>query len=342
MHDEPKGAHLVGTVPLADAEAVYRMTASVLGRHLRRVTDGETGPRLNWIGSQLGWLMSHPQLDVVPPDPDRGVPYPRVKRKPDVEPGELRFTSLGYARAARDSYAVFSQLQAEGVVPSHWRFQVSLPTPLAPIAIFVVFEDQAECEHPYEAATRAELDEILSVVPHDRLAIQWDTAVEIRMLEGVTPPYFPDMEAGIHERLVRYGSWVPDDVPLGFHLCYGDEGHKHFTEPGDAGRLVGVANAVCAGLERPVDWMHLPVPRDRDDADYFRPLAGLDLDPRTDLFLGLVHLTDGVEGTRRRIASAQRVVSEFGVATECGLGRRPPETIPRLLEIHAEVAAAVV
>jgi len=31
----------------------------------------------------------------------------------------------------------------------------------------------------------------------------------------------------------------------------------------------------------------------------------------------------------------------FGVATECGLGRRPPETIPDLLRIHSEVAAPV-
>jgi hypothetical protein len=27
------------------------------------------------------------------------------------------------------------------------------------------------------------------------------------------------------------------------------------------------------------------------------------------------------------------------VATECGMGRRPSETIPELLRIHAEVAA---
>jgi hypothetical protein len=29
------------------------------------------------------------------------------------------------------------------------------------------------------------------------------------------------------------------------------------------------------------------------------------------------------------------------VATECGFGRRPPETVPDLLRIHAAVAAPV-
>jgi hypothetical protein len=36
------------------------------------------------------------------------------------------------------------------------------------------------------------------------------------------------------------------------------------------------------------------------------------------------------------MAMAERFVKEFGIATECGFGRRPPETVPELLRIHAE------
>jgi hypothetical protein len=43
----------------------------------------------------------------------------------------------------------------------------------------------------------------------------------------------------------------------------------------------------------------------------------------------------------RRIAAAQQVVADFGVATECGMGRRNREAIPELLRIHSEVAAPV-
>ena len=39
------------------------------------------------------------------------------------------------------------------------------------------------------------------------------------------------------------------------------------------------------------------------------------------------------------MAAADAHVSAYGVATECGFGRRDPETIPDLLKIHAEVAA---
>ena len=47
---------------------------------------------------------------------------------------------------------------------------------------------------------------------------------------------------------------------------------------------------------------------------------------------------DGTEGTRRRIAAASRVIAGYGVATECGWGRRAAETIPELLQVHAAVA----
>lgn len=83
------------------------------------------------------------------------------------------------------------------------------------------------------------------------------------------------------------------------------------------------------------------VPRNRMDDAYFAPLRHLPLHPETEMYLGLVHFTDGVEGTRRRIAAAQKVVADFGVATECGMGRRNAATIPELLRIHSEVAAPV-
>jgi hypothetical protein len=83
----------------------------------------------------------------------------------------------------------------------------------------------------------------------------------------------------------------------------------------------------------------MPVPIDRADDAYFAPLKDLNLPAGTQLFLGLVHLDDGVQGARERVRAAQKVVPEFGVACECGLGRRPPERIPELLRLHREIAS---
>jgi hypothetical protein len=41
--------HFVGSIPLPDAETVFRTLATATGPHLKRVPDGETGIRKTWI-----------------------------------------------------------------------------------------------------------------------------------------------------------------------------------------------------------------------------------------------------------------------------------------------------
>ena len=337
---QPRGVHLNGSVPLTNSEEVFRTASSILGGRLRRIPDGETGDRTNWISWQIQFFAANPSFEIVQPDRDAYVPLPTVKLRPHVTASEIVFNNIGYADAAIASYAVFSRLKQDGVIPANYRFQVSLPTPLAPVMAFVGPENMSKVEPAYEAAMFAELDKIAAAIPHNELAIQWDVAVEFGILEGM----FGDssqVNQEIIERLIRIGERVPADIELGYHLCYGDAGHKHFKEPEDTSKLVEIANAISAGVKRPINWIHLPVPRNRTDEAYFAPLRNLKLHPETELYLGLVHYTDGVEGTRKRIQAAQQVVSNFGVATECGFGRRSPETIPALLRIHSEVVAPV-
>jgi SAM-dependent methyltransferase len=335
------GVHLVGSVPLASPEAVFRTLAAGIGDRLRRIPDGETGPRSDWIVWQLPIFTTQQQLEVVPPGPSSWRPLPRVRLADGARPDSVTFGALGYADAAIASYRVFARLKRDGVVPVACRFQVCLPTPLAPISAFVVAEHQGVLEPIYEDRLLAELRLILQALPHDQVAIQWDTNFEFGMLEGIVPVWFDDIQGGILERLLRLSRYVPPDVQLGYHFCYGDVQHRHYKEPADARKLVDVANALAASLGRPLNWIHLPVPRDRDDEAYYTPLRELHLRPETELYLGLVHHTDGVEGTGRRMAVARGFVSGFGIATECGWGRRPPATIPELLRIHGALSAPI-
>jgi hypothetical protein len=340
-HSLPKGVHLVGSVPLSSAQEVFRTASSILGERLRRIPDGETGIRSGWIGWQFQLFASNPMVEMVAPTPNAYIPRPRLKLRSPRRPASITFEQLGYADAALDSYRLFSQFKHAGVIPAQYRFQVCLPTPLAPVSAFVVQEDQAEVEPMYEVAMLTELDRITSTIPQDELAIQWDTAIEFAILEGMAPTFLKDSKTEILKRLLRLGNRVPVPAEMGYHLCYGDAGHKHFKEPEDTGKLVEVANALSAGLRRPLNWIHLPVPRNRSDGAYYAPLTSMHLAPETELYLGVVHFTDGVEGTLERIKAAQQFVSDFGVATECGFGRRPPDTIPELLGIHRQVAEPV-
>jgi len=86
--------------------------------------------------------------------------------------------------------------------------------------------------------------------------------------------------------------------------------------------------------ERPLIADNMPVPRDRSDDQYFAPLRDLNAQKTTEIFLGLVHFTDGLDGTRKGMALAQRYLPQFGVATECGFGRHSPDIVPELLSLH--------
>jgi SAM-dependent methyltransferase len=338
---EPLGAHLVGSVPFGSSAEVFETLSAGLGDRLRRLPDGETGPRADWIVWQYPVLSSRPQFEVAPPAPGSYRALPRLRLRSEEAASELRFGSLGYADAAGASFAVFAPLKRDGIVPPGCRFQVCLPTPLAPVSAFVAVEHQAVVERAYETAMAAELEQILETVAHDQLALQWDTNVEFGMLEGDLPTWFPDVKAGILERLIRISRDVPAEVELGFHFCLGHDEQAERHAPPDAGRMVEIANALSAALDRPLNWIHLPLARD-EAATFAAPLADLRLHAETELYLGALQPGEPTEETRRRIDAAAGAVPEFGLATPCGWGRLPPRLVPELIAAHAELTRPVV
>jgi len=46
-----------------------------------------------------------------------------------------------------------------------------------------------------------------------------------------------------------------------------------------------------------------------------------------------------MDGTQRRMEAARKFVKDFFIATECGFGRRNPESLEALLRLHAEIGA---
>jgi hypothetical protein len=335
--ERTRRVHLVGSIPLDDSDSVFRHVAERLGEHVRRVPDGETGRRSRWNSWTAPTYERTPGLELVPPPPGSYTPWPQARLTIDAE--DLVLARIGFADAALDSYTRFAELKAQGAIPAAVRFQVCLPSPIAPMTVLIEEGSRAAVEPAHLRQLHAEVGEILAGIPHDQLAVQWDVCQDVGIWEGFYPAYFDDPQEGVVERLRACAEIIPSDVEVGFHLCYGDFGHKHFMDPTDLGVATEMINRVTAASARPIDWFHVPVPIDRDDVAYYAPLAGLALTTRTELYVGLIHFDDGVDGARRRLASARRYVSDFGVATECGFGRRAPETIEPLLALHADVAA---
>ncbi|KAL1983156.1 hypothetical protein VTN96DRAFT_406 [Rasamsonia emersonii] len=319
---------LIGSIPLSSAKEVFLTTSAALPGRLQDLPDSETG--------------------------FEATTSPGRRTASGGRPGERSTWTeirLWYDTAALQSYEIFLRLGDKNAIPSQTRFQVCLPSPMACVQWHVKPEFHATLEPLYEQRILEALGVSLAKIPASDLAIQWDLCFEIMALEyergRISDPLFKphflssssffSAKHGILDRINRLCEKIPADVLLGFHFCYGDLGRRHFVEPEDTAVMVDLANSISKRISRPVSWVHMPVPRDKDDVGYFEPLRGLDIGDQAQLYLGLVHAGDE-EGTKRRIRTAQAVVSRgFGVATECGLGRMPWDEVESVLRILREV-----
>ncbi|OTA98013.1 hypothetical protein M426DRAFT_70564 [Hypoxylon sp. CI-4A] len=343
---KPTGVLMVGSVPGAEPKEVLERLATALPGRLQAIPDGETGERWNYIGWQLQRFPSVARRSEL-----GGTPVP------ESGPPAFTLADFGptlYDEVAISSYNEFKKLREKNIIPSDVRFQVGLPSPYNVLIGHVKPELISAVEPFYEQRIVETLQNIAKNIPHGDLVIQWDLCFEMTALEFDSGrltdiwhrPYFSGgVLQGLVDRVERLSKQIPNSVKLAFHLCYGDLFHKHFIEPKDTSLLVDLANALFARetLGPRTEWIHLPVPKRRTDSDYFSPLNGLKLDragsnpPK--VYLGVVHANDEA-GTKKRIEAAQASVSfPFGVATECGLGRTPPEEIDSILQICKEVTA---
>jgi len=338
--------HLVGGVPLGNAEEVFTTTSAILGPALPRLPDGEVGRQ--WMAWFAPIITGNPLLEKTDeefrPHPQGQASF-RYRFRRGVAAEDVTFTGLRHAAVALESYQIFRRLKAAGVIAPQARFQCTLAHPIPVIRRYFPDDLQNAIEPAFERALLTEVEKIVVAIPPAELAIQWDCASAVfATLERGMPSRFgrtrEEMYDPLADRLARFGRAVPDGVDLLFHFCYGNSNGRHSVEPSSTRDAVIMANRVAARLGggRPIALIHLPVPIGRDDADYFAPLQNLALPKTTRIALGLVHLKDGVEGTRRRISAAQRYLERFAIGTECGLSHVPKDRVIDTLRLHARIA----
>jgi hypothetical protein len=349
----PTAVHFNGSVNLPDGETVMRAISSRIPVGVRRMTDGETGDRNYWISFQTRKFEQMPEFETVSVGmayetaPD-APPMPQMRLSEGASAEMINWPNLGYADAYTESFAIFDRLQNEGTIPGGVRLQLQYPTPLASVAGTIVAEDQPKVAPSYEQALFADLDTALERLPHDRIAIQWDVAVEFGALEGAMGPKVPMDQ--IVPGLVRCLERVPADVPVGMHLCYGDYGHQHFKQPESLQMQVDLVNAVTSAAERPLNFVSFTVPQGRSDSAYFQPLVGLSTGSETELYFALVpyHPDDQAAGTTgKQIEHIDAALSgspggarDWGICTECGMGRVAARDMPRLLDLHSQIVSS--
>ncbi len=339
--------HLIGSVPLATGEDVFRTLSKELGPYLRCMPDGETGERSRWVYFQGQMLRAHPDMEIDPTVP--AFPFvqwdgkvvreiSQVRFKPGIDPDKVAFET-GYDKAAIASYDAYKRLKASRAIPDHIRFQVSLPTPHSSGYLYVSGPARQTYFGVYERALLAALANIVKAIPAQDLTIQWDVCQEVLAFEGYFKDRPPDYKRQTFDMLGRLGDAVPAGAEMGYHLCYGSPADEHLVQPKDAAVLVEMMEGIAAATRRRVDFFHIPVPKDRSDAAYYAPLAHWKRPLGTKLYLGLLHFGDAA-GDKARIAMARRYVPDFGFSAECGWGRTQPGRLPGLLAGHRSAAEA--
>jgi hypothetical protein len=340
---------LVGSLPAESTDAALRAGAELFGDMVFALPDGETGPRAAWVGYERERLVRpHPDVETVATtESPTGIPRhayetPVFRIREGVS--ELRWDAWPRIDDALESYRQFSALREEGVIPADLRFQVGLPFPSSALN---GFKEDFTADYPvavrgFEDLVRRELERLTSEIPPADLAIQWDVCYEVLDIEGVVAwmgdGAWERFTAGV-ERLTRL---IPEEVLVGYHLCYGTFPEWPMYEARDMSLLVRMANHAVAHSGRPVDWLHLAGPRylRSEDESFFRPLAELSPgDAR--VFLGIVLPLDGVPGLKRRHATASKYLDDFGVAMYCGFGRQPGADGMETMREHRRVVEAV-
>jgi methionine synthase II (cobalamin-independent) len=336
---------LTGSINVATVDDAFQLVGSRLQPGVTRVPDGEPGDRANWVLTQADRFLANPTLDV-------------VDQKVRVRPGTpAAFGPIDYHTVAAASYQRFVVARREGVLSADSRFLVSIPTPFNAVNSFAELDSQVEIAYAYEQALRHSVAALQEAIPPIDLAIQWDLPTELATIEGWFANPYGGFEP-IFAATARLASWVHEDAELTFHLCYGDSkfgaspfmgdppdaeaatrGGRHIL-PRDATAIVTLANGLSRHVSRRIDAIQAATVASWTKRAHWQPLGGLALEADTEVYLGLLHAEDGAEGARTRAALAAEFLPDFGISTECGLGRHTADQLEAVLIGWRDYAAA--
>jgi hypothetical protein len=354
---------LVGSLPFDTAEAAFRESAEGLGNLVPCLPDGEQGQRKFWVNYLPEFIYSeHPDLvgltryhEGVEAQPEKQENY-----RPGAAP-ENRFTfairegvtdlvfDLGYGRFAIESYAIFTRLRDEGVIPEEVKFQVAVPGTVSAVDwFFEDDDDRARARSAYRDAIIANVKEMLEVIPAEDLVFQVDLSSElcdIAIGDETYMPFFPyrTEEQKITEYLgllAELSDGIPGTVPLGYHWCYGTWGGWPMIDMTDLGLCVTLTNLSVANTSRSVEYVHMPVGETAAE-EFYAPLADLDAGD-TKVYLGMIHHHEESDSEfRARVATAKRYLPNFGISAVCGYGRTDPAEVGDLYAAHRRCAEAL-
>ena len=323
-----RALHFLGTMPQFDtATAALTWQLDALGGRLRRLSSGETGPRLLWFVPMIKELKAEPTIRALREgdwtdydDVDRLA----VRRGAKLTPADI---PLRIAQYAREDLAALASLGQDQPLP----LLVGVPGYLD-MALFI-FGPLGVLRHAraFLTAVTGQIDTIQREAG-DRVVFQLEVPAALIAVVSAPPPLRPPLAEFMAHLVTRPVARAAHGTRFGVHLCLGDLGHHALTQLKDASPLVILANAIARRWPegRPLEYLHLPmsggdVPPPADPA-FYAPLRRLRLPRDVELIAGIAHEEQDPQTqlTVRGLVE-QALGRPVDIATSCGLGRRTPE-----------------
>jgi hypothetical protein len=221
---------------------------------------------------------------------------------------------------AHSAYEAYRRAAAAGRIPAGLRWQFALPSPFTWLSRSVEPAEVAARLPGLQAQLVEELRRLRDAVPVGDVALQWDLAAETALWESRGR----DLTAGrklagkVLEGLVSLAADWPAQAQLGYHLCRREAGGRTAPDPLDAAQISHLAGALLASVDRNIDFLHLPAPREPASPDWFAPLGRLQAWPDTELHVGIAWGDDTPESVGVRLQAAAAALARFAPAPACG------------------------
>lgn len=321
--------HLVGAWPGRNPDHAMELCLDQLAPYLRRMSDGETGDRHQWITVPGDALRSNPDLEMTK---DGGwtdytdISAFRVRDGVTMDPDNVR---LPLARAFEGSFPAFKVLR-ERYGRGDLAFQVGIPAPLD-LAIYFLGDATFTDPSIMEALTRAHIREIERIHAQgaDEVVFQIETVVGLVAVAQAPDDQQPDVAAQMAGTFKDLVARSPEGARFGIHLCLGDFHHKAYGAMRDVRPLVLLANEFARDFPagRSLDFVHAPFAAAAKppipEESFYAPLQDLQLPDDVRFIAGFIHESLDLPAHQRLLERIERFAGrEVDVSQACGLGRR--------------------
>ncbi|WP_239003832.1 hypothetical protein [Nocardia panacis] len=316
------------------------------GGRLRTLPTGEVRRYELYIQPIIEDLVAQGVLEVRRPGvwrTSRSRPLHRVRRGVELNGTAM---DLGYLHEAEQAAPLFERLRAEREL-SGVTLQLGMPTPFTMAFIALGPAGVPRYRSAFAAATVREIAGIRALLG-DGVVIQLEATAEL-VLSALTQPLHRAAEAALElgRGIADLAAASPPGTRFGVHLCLGSMGNKARTAMRTAQPLVDLANSVARHWpsDRPLEYVHgplaagdIPPPR---RAGFYAPLGELSLGPETAFYAGFVHdePSSAQQVQTLRMIECALGARVGGVASACGLGRRPRAVAEAMVTRAAELAA---